>query len=136
MEKRNLKCPRCFLPLRVDSYEGVEIDFCDQCWGCWLDKGELRDVVEARALEFSDEETEQVLSLLSASKTGPRGPVQCPYCTNFMEQVRYSQSVELVWDRCPDDGLWLDAGELKKVQVEAEKSRGVQMMLVRKLKLA
>ena len=53
-----------------------------------------------------------------------------------MEQVRYSQSDELVLDRCPDDGLWLDAGELKKVQVEAEKSRGVQMMLVRKLKLA
>jgi hypothetical protein len=92
--------------------------------------------MDSREIEFSEEEKAQVLHLLSASKTGPRGPVQCPTCTNFMEQVRYSESVELLLDRCPDHGVWLDAGELKKVQVEAEKSQKIQMMLVRKLKLS
>ena len=135
MQQRVMKCPRCFLPLRIDSYEGVEVDWCDECWGCWLDSGELAQVLDSREIEYSDDEREQVLHLLSASKTGPRGPVQCPRCTHFMEQVRYSESIELLLDRCPDHGVWLDAGELKKAQVEAEKSQDIQKMLVRKLRL-
>ena len=130
-----MDCPRCHLPLRREEYEGVEIDLCDSCWGTWLDSGELAEILESQELEFSDEESERVLSLMTASKPGPRGQLLCPRCGSFMEQLAYSGTVELVIDRCPKDGVWLDAGELKKAQVLAESAREIHNMIIRKLKL-
>ena len=130
-----MQCPRCHLPLRRETYEGVDIDFCDSCWGCWLDSGELSMILESRQLVFTEEDKQQILDVMSASKTGPRGQILCPHCRTFMEQVRYQEAVELLIDRCPEHGVWLDAGELKKVQAEAEKSREIQKLIIRKLRL-
>lgn len=130
-----MDCPRCHLPLRREMYEGVEIDFCDSCWGCWLDNGEFSAIIESRDMEFSEAEKAKVLDVMSASKPGPRGQILCPRCQNFMEQVQYSESVRLLVDRCPDHGVWLDAGEIKKAQAIGEKSREIQGMIVRKLRL-
>ncbi len=52
-----------------------------------------------------------------------------------MEQIRYDESVQILIDRCPEHGVWLDAGELKKIQVVAEQSKAIQEMVIRKLKL-
>jgi Zn-finger nucleic acid-binding protein len=41
-----MKCPVCEVPLSISSREGVEIDFCPQCRGVWLDRGELDKVIE------------------------------------------------------------------------------------------
>jgi uncharacterized protein len=41
-----MKCPVCEIPLSISSREGVEIDFCPQCRGVWLDRGELDKVIE------------------------------------------------------------------------------------------
>jgi len=41
-----MKCPVCDVPLSISSREGVEIDFCPQCRGVWLDRGELDKVIE------------------------------------------------------------------------------------------
>ncbi len=130
-----MDCPRCELPLRRQLYEGVEVDFCDACWGCWLDDGELASIIKVRDLHFSEEEKRGVLNLLWASRTGPRQPILCPRCGQFMEQIRYSESVDLLIDRCKKHGIWLDTGELKKLQVEAEKSKEVQSRLIGKLQL-
>ena len=130
-----MNCPRCHLALRKQNYEGVEVDWCETCWGTWLDLGELPEIVEAHELEFSDEERQKVLDLYHASSVGPRGQVQCPKCRVFMEQIRYDESIRLLIDRCPDHGVWLDAGELKKMQIVAEQTQDIQTMIVRKLKL-
>ena len=130
-----MNCPRCYLPLRQEKYEGVEIDFCDNCWGCWLNRGELPAIIKAHELEFSEEEKSRILDLHTASKSGPHGQILCPRCSVFMEQIRYDESIQVLLDRCPEHGLWLDAGELKKVQVVAEQSRGIQGMIIKKLKL-
>ena len=71
-----MNCPRCFLPLRKELYEKTEVDFCDTCWGMWLDKGELPAVVHAEDLVFDEEDRKRVLDLYSASKPGPRGAVE------------------------------------------------------------
>ncbi len=34
-------CPRGHGKLTLVTFEGVEIDRCDECGGVWLDKGEL-----------------------------------------------------------------------------------------------
>lgn len=44
-----MRCPVCDVPLSISSREGVEIDFCPQCRGVWLDRGELDKVIERAA---------------------------------------------------------------------------------------
>ena len=48
-----MNCPRCQVALVITDRQGVEIDFCPQCRGVWLDRGELDKVVE-RASRFVD----------------------------------------------------------------------------------
>jgi len=41
-----MKCPVDDSVLSVSSREGVEIDFCPQCRGVWLDRGELDKIID------------------------------------------------------------------------------------------
>jgi Zn-finger nucleic acid-binding protein len=36
-----MKCPRCKATLNLSYRDGVEIDYCSECRGVWLDRGEL-----------------------------------------------------------------------------------------------
>ena len=44
-----MKCPIDDTPLSVSSRDGVEIDFCPQCRGVWLDRGELDKIIDRAA---------------------------------------------------------------------------------------
>jgi Zn-finger nucleic acid-binding protein len=44
-----LLCPSCSVELKIADREGIEIDYCPQCRGVWLDRGELDKVVERSA---------------------------------------------------------------------------------------
>jgi Zn-finger nucleic acid-binding protein len=48
-----MKCPVCDVALSISSREGVEIDFCPQCRGVWLDRGELDKVIERAATSMA-----------------------------------------------------------------------------------
>ena len=48
-----MKCPVCDVPLSISSREGVEIDFCPQCRGVWLDRGELDKIVDRAATSLA-----------------------------------------------------------------------------------
>ncbi len=128
-----MNCPRCNLALRKQDYEGVETDVCESCWGFWLDTGEFEAILERRDFSFSDEEREAILDLRSASKPDLTEPPCCPKCGKTMERALYDESVRLSIDRCPQDGVWLDTGEIKKAQALVEKSPGVHRLLLRKL---
>ncbi len=39
-------CPRCNSSLAISNTYGIEIDFCTNCRGVWLDKGELDKIIE------------------------------------------------------------------------------------------
>lgn len=39
-------CPRCGTTLSMTERQGVEIDYCPQCRGVWLDRGELDKLIE------------------------------------------------------------------------------------------
>ena len=46
-----MKCPACTDTLLVMSERhGVEIDYCPQCRGVWLDRGELDKLLDRAAL--------------------------------------------------------------------------------------
>ena len=44
-----MNCPVCNVNLVISSREGVEIDYCPQCRGVWLDRGELDKIIERGA---------------------------------------------------------------------------------------
>ena len=45
-----MKCPVCpDITLAIMDRQGVEIDYCPQCRGVWLDRGELDKLVELAA---------------------------------------------------------------------------------------
>ena len=42
-----MKCPHCTdATLVMTERQGVEIDYCPQCRGVWLDRGELDKLIE------------------------------------------------------------------------------------------
>lgn len=41
-----MNCPRCMTPLALSNTQGVEIDYCPNCRGVWLDRGELEKIIE------------------------------------------------------------------------------------------
>ncbi|MCU0496761.1 MAG: zf-TFIIB domain-containing protein [Anaerolineae bacterium] len=41
-----MKCPVCNVDLRISDKHGVEIDYCPQCRGIWLDRGELEKIMQ------------------------------------------------------------------------------------------
>jgi Zn-finger nucleic acid-binding protein len=41
-----MKCPVCNVDLNMTDRQGVEIDYCPQCRGVWLDRGELDKLIE------------------------------------------------------------------------------------------
>jgi len=41
-----MKCPSCNTDLLSADRQGVEIDFCPQCRGVWLDRDELDKIIE------------------------------------------------------------------------------------------
>lgn len=49
----SMDCPVCDVTLSISSREGVEIDFCPQCRGVWLDRGELDKIIDRAATSFA-----------------------------------------------------------------------------------
>ena len=44
-----MNCPVCRVPLVMSERQGIEIDYCSQCRGVWLDRGELDKIIERSA---------------------------------------------------------------------------------------
>ena len=41
-----MKCPNCNVALVMADRNGIEIDYCPDCRGIWLDRGELDKIIE------------------------------------------------------------------------------------------
>lgn len=41
-----MQCPVCRVGLVMSDRQGIEIDYCPQCRGVWLDRGELDKIIE------------------------------------------------------------------------------------------
>jgi Zn-finger nucleic acid-binding protein len=44
-----MKCPKDGATLQMMERQGVEIDYCPECRGVWLDRGELDKIIERMA---------------------------------------------------------------------------------------
>ncbi len=48
-----MNCPTCNVSLVMSDRQGIEIDYCPQCRGVWLDRGELDKIIERSGSEFT-----------------------------------------------------------------------------------
>ena len=49
-----MKCPVCkTVDLQMTDRSGVEIDYCPQCRGIWLDRGELDKIIDRASDHYS-----------------------------------------------------------------------------------
>lgn len=118
-----MRCPVCKQEMVVLELEGVEIDYCLDCGGVWLDAGELE------LLLGSKEKTEETLSALFIEKNIKEERRKCPICLKKMGKVRYGGKV--IVDKCENnDGLWFDKGELEEVlRIEGGKDNKILNLL-------
>lgn len=82
-----MKCPVDSIDLIMSERSGVEIDYCPQCRGVWLDRGELDKIID-RANEVMGGSSPAVARPTAAAP----GPVPPPLYPNFeprREQPRY-----------------------------------------------
>lgn len=78
-----MKCPTCKEPnLVISERKGIEIDYCPECRGIWLDRGELDKIIE-RSQEFETKKEQP------SYHQPPSGPYQQkPYKRkSFLEEL-------------------------------------------------
>lgn len=100
-----MNCPRCESVMLVYELQGVEIDYCEECGGIWLDAGELERLLQDRA--------EDVMSNFEVIKHSKEPKLRCPACGKKMEKVVCGNTH---LDKCKKGhGIWFDEGELSEV---------------------
>jgi Zn-finger nucleic acid-binding protein len=111
-------CPKCkTIPLKeakVKEGGGVAIDYCTECKGFWLDKGECEKVTRLAIKELSVPAEAKKVSRI------------CPRCQELMHSLYYPQTFVTIEVCKSCEGLWVDAGELKEVEMvrDALKKKG------------
>lgn len=59
-----MKCPVCKeVNLSMSDRQGIEIDYCPQCRGVWLDRGELDKLIERSSVEAPQPRMEEPRSI-------------------------------------------------------------------------
>ena len=106
-----MDCPVCKTAMITLELDEVEVDYCLQCSGIWLDAGELEMLLP------NPQQAKMLLSSFRAAKGCSETPKPCPICLKKMEKILVgpSESAILI-DKCrKGDGLWFDKGELQDV---------------------
>lgn len=130
MNATSRTCPTCAAALQVLIHEGVELDRCPQGHGTWLDKGELRAVVASEEAPRPEHEAEAAHEAARADSghavvaESARPSRACPVCGTGMRLTEYAAS-GIAIDECSEHGVWLDDGELERIEAYAE---GVRRM--------
>lgn len=123
-----MKCPKDESVLESRTYEGdVEVDACPSCQGMWLDKGELEQIEEVRERDYS-EELKRIPDLIGPAYEMARQQtlpaLDCPKCAAEMSRHEYAYCSQIMIDVCPKcQGVWLDKGEIERLEVFFERSR-------------
>ena len=63
-----MNCPVCNITLNLSERQGIEIDYCPQCRGVWLDRGELDKIIERSIPAGSPKADNQVQNIQATSE--------------------------------------------------------------------
>ena len=122
-----MDCPVCENAMITLMLSDVEIDFCTDCNGIWLDAGELELLLD------NPEQSKQLLDSFQVDPNCSEKPIKCPICLKKMKKIVVGQSTPLLLiDKCTKgDGLWFDKGELNEIcnTAKLDKDNKIQKLL-------
>ena len=122
-----MDCPVCKNAMITLMLSDVEIDFCTDCDGIWLDAGELELLLD------NPDQSKQLLDSFHADPNCSEKPRKCPICFKKMQKIVVGQSTQpLRIDKCAKgDGLWFDKGELNDIcdKAKLDKDNKIQKLL-------
>lgn len=121
-----MDCPVCKEPMIILELNKVEIDYCPNCSGIWLDEGELELLY---SIDKPDNELQNLFQQTTSSK---EKSYKCPICRKRMIKTKFNNS-DLILDKCPQKhGIWFDKGELEKVlTIKSNSSSGKILSLLK-----
>jgi uncharacterized protein len=94
-----MNCPVCTtVNLVMSERQGIEIDYCPQCRGVWLDRGELDKIIEKSILATP--------SLKSEAPAYQTAPAQRPPQPGYQPQPSYQPHHPDYSQRHPQDGYY------------------------------
>jgi Zn-finger nucleic acid-binding protein len=103
-----MKCPACSSHLVTLELSGIEVDYCFECRGIWLDRGELEQLLSRAGSEDSLIEHIYPVKIRELKR-------KCPGCGKTMEKIMTGGKERIILDRCDRHGIWTEGGELKKI---------------------
>ena len=115
-----MDCPACKNAMITLELADVEIDYCTDCSGIWLDAGELE------LLLGDGDKTKKLLGSLTVADSCTERLRRCPICLKKMKKIVVGHAEPALFlDKCPrGDGLWFDRGELQDIVSRAELDEG------------
>jgi len=121
-----MNCPACKHSMVILELNQVEIDYCTNCKGIWLDRGEL-DLI------FSTADKKEIAKSFSAKTESDEVKRRCPICKKTMDKVEF-ENTGIIIDRCTNNhGLWFDRGELKLLLKSAEEKNNKMIDLIKEI---
>jgi Zn-finger nucleic acid-binding protein len=100
--------------------DDVEIDYCHECSGCWLDAGELELILSRTSGSSS-----KVATAVRRGRDGERTKNRCPVCRHRMRIERIDVDGPIDLERCPrGHGLWLARDVMRSTVLERAAAHG------------
>ncbi len=122
-----MDCPVCKNAMITLELADVEVDYCTDCGGIWLDAGELE------LLLGDAEQSEQLLNSFEIDSKCTEKRRKCPICRKKMQKIVVGTAKPaLLIDKCAKgDGLWFDKGELQDIlnRAKLDKDSKIQKLL-------
>ena len=119
-----IKCPKCKSTLKRVEYEDLFIFVCPRGDGSWVNGNDLGEIVKRRDAKISQKIFKAVEKDISPKNIETQvltKDIKCPICGADCEKINYSYSSGIIIDHCPNGcGVWLDSGELEKIQAFSE----------------
>lgn len=121
-----MNCPVCSIVLTSTTYEGEPAGECRLCTGRFVQFSSLKTILEADSAPRSDATLAAALDAAgsSANCSPDAAPVRlCCECGTEMQRRIHAYDTGVWIDACADHGIWLDSGDLERLQAMAEATR-------------
>jgi Zn-finger nucleic acid-binding protein len=127
------RCPSCFTPLTRVEEANIHSAVCGNCFGTWIDAGQLMRRAQLDIRLAKDDELPSSPSAAQPAGGPPTTPLEelaqivqesnsrdmlrCAACEKPMVKGRFHPMIPVEVDRCLKCGyIWLDAGEMSLVR--------------------
>jgi uncharacterized protein len=82
-----MKCPVDDTTLAISDRQGIEIDYCPECRGVWLDRGELDKLIEREGKWVDEQVEERTRDRKDRKESKPEPPKKKKKVSSFLTDL-------------------------------------------------